>query len=349
MDRTCAESYSVVHYGLNPVRSGREFVFCLSGAEHHVFSSWRYCEGVPVQAVTGMDIKSYANPMTPEEYDLSQLRVEVFGMGRPLLMLHGWNRAGRDLKPLARLLSRDRSVHLVDLPGFGASPLPEEPSTDAEGRSTGEQSSVISPVPGAAWGTHEYGELMVRYFQSIGIQSFDLLGHSFGGRICLRIASAHPDRVGAMVLIASHGLQLPKPFRAAVRSSMLRMVRRIIRLVDTTFNTKWYTAKFVPFFGSRDYLNAGPLRSVLVKTVNEDQSENCRWIKAPTLLLWGALDTETPLAMGRRFRDLIEGSRLITLDNHGHDPFQDVGAHLCAFHIESFLRLNGESGKGRVQ
>jgi len=286
--------------------------------------------------------------MTPDDYDLSQLRVEVFGTGRPLLMLHGWNRAGRDLQPLAKLLSRDRSVHLVDLPGFGASPLPEQPSVNVEVNRTGEPSSARSPVPGSAWGTHEYGELMVRYFQSIGINSFDLLGHSFGGRVCLRIASRHQDLVGSMVLIASHGLQLPKPFKAALKSTLLKGIRRIIRLVDTTFSTKWYTAKFVPFFGSQDYLNAGPLRTILVKTVNEDQSENCRWIKAPTLLLWGALDTETPLAMGYRFRDLIEGSLLITLDNHGHDPFQDVGAHLCAFHIESFFRLMDGAGKGGV-
>lgn len=286
--------------------------------------------------------------MTPDEYDLSQLRVEVFGTGRPLLMLHGWNRAGRDLKPLARLLSRYRSVHLVDLPGFGASPLPEKPAGNSEITLAGEPRSAISPVPGSAWGTHEYGELMVRYFRSVGINSFDLLGHSFGGRICIRIASRHQDLVGSMVLIASHGLQLPKPFKAAVRSTVLKALRRIFRVVDTTFNTRLYTAKFVPFFASRDYLNAGPLRAILVKTVNEDQSENCRWIKGPALLIWGALDTKTPLAMGYRFRNLIEGSRLITFDNHGHDPFQDVGAHLCAFHIESFLRQIDESVKKGV-
>jgi pimeloyl-ACP methyl ester carboxylesterase len=284
--------------------------------------------------------------MTPDQYDLGQLRVEVFGTGRPVLMLHGWNRAGRDLKPLAQLLSRDRSVHLVDLPGFGASPLPEEPVLNSGVHASGAPSLPISSVPVSAWGTYEYGELMVRYLQSLGINSCDLIGHSFGGRICLRIASRYQDLVGSMVLIGSHGLQLPKPFKAAIRSSLLKALRSIIRLVDSTFNTKLYTARFVPFFGSRDYLNAGPLRSILVKTVNEDQSENSRRIKAPTLLLWGALDTETPLAMGRRFQELIEGSHLIALDNHGHDPFQDVGAHLCAYHIESFLRLLGNSGKG---
>jgi pimeloyl-ACP methyl ester carboxylesterase len=285
------------------------------------------------------------NGMTPQEYDLSKLRVEVFGTGRPLLMLHGWNRAGGDLKSLAALVAGDRTVHLVDLPGFGASPLPEQREVHSGVTSLGGESSVSSPMTESAWGTHEYGELMVRYLQSVGITSCDLLGHSFGGRICLRIASRYQSMVGSMVLIGSHGLQLPKPFKVAVKSRLLRTLRRIVRLVDTTFNTKLYTKKFVPFFGSRDYLNAGPLRAILVKTVNEDQSENVRWITAPTLLLWGALDTETPIAMGRRFQQLIGGARLISLDNHGHDPFQDVGAHLCAYHIESFLRRLDESGK----
>ena len=272
--------------------------------------------------------------MTPNEYDLNKLHVQVLGSGRPLLMLHGWNRAGLDLKPLATLLSAKRTIHLIDLPGFGSSPIPFYSSPDLSATET-------------AWGTTEYSELMVRYLQSHGITKCDILGHSFGGRICLRIASTHCDIVDSMVLIGSHGLQLPKPLGAAIKSAVLKSIRRVLRAIDNTFNTKLYTEKFVPFFGSRDYLNAGPLRSILVKTVNEDQSENSRFVKAPTLLLWGALDTETPLAMGQRFQQLIQGSHLVALDNHGHDSFKDVGAHLCAYHIESFLRQQDESiGKG---
>ena len=53
------------------------------------------------------------------------LNTVVKGSGRPpLIMLHGWGQSLKDLAPMGELLSRTREVHLIDLPGFGASPKP---------------------------------------------------------------------------------------------------------------------------------------------------------------------------------------------------------------------------------
>jgi pimeloyl-ACP methyl ester carboxylesterase len=231
----------------------------------------------------------------------------------------------------------------VDLPGFGRSPLPKEVGNN---NGSGEERDIndLNNKQGklSAWGTEEYGELLFRYMSGCmqkDMSVWDILGHSFGGRIALRIAARHVEMIDSLILIGSHGLQMPLTFKRACRLNWIKTLRWGARFVDGVFRTNVYSEKFIPLFGSRDYLNAGELRSILVKTVNEDQTLSVQNIQARTLLLWGARDQETPPIMGRRFKELIRESQLIELANHGHHPFEDVGAHLCAYHIIKFWGL----------
>jgi pimeloyl-ACP methyl ester carboxylesterase len=99
----------------------------------------------------------------------------------------------------------------------------------------------------------------------------------------------------------------------------------------------------VPRFGSRDYKNAGALRGILVKAVNEDATDVASKISNPTLLLWGELDQETPIWIGRKLNELIANSKLIIMPGKDHFPFLGSGAHLCAKHILGFIDTLGSS------
>lgn len=234
--------------------------------------------------------------------------------GSDVVLLHGWGRSRADFKPLSELLAWKHKVHLIDLPGFGR-----------------------SAAPPADWGTHDYAQCILNYLDKHNINRAHFVGHSFGGRISLRLAAKHPERVISLSLIGSHGLQLAQPFLRSLRSRWIAALRSIIKWSDAQFGTTWFKGWFVPKFGSRDYLAAGELRGTLVKTVTEDQTANCRKIQAPTLLLWGSRDTETPLALGERFRELISGAKLIVLQGQDHYPFKDVGSHLIAHYLLPFL------------
>lgn len=238
-----------------------------------------------------------------------------------VVALHGWGRSLGDFRPLAQLLEWEHTVHLLDLPGFGK-----------------------TPPPPADWGTSDYAEAVTAYLDQQGLEQVHLLGHSFGGRICLRLAAARQDRVKSLTLIGSHGLPAPQPLPRQLRSRAISALRTGIKWFDGQFGTEHFKNWFTPRYGSRDYLAAGKLRGTLVKTVTEDQTANCRAINAPTLLLWGALDRETPLALGERFHELISGSRLIVLEGQDHYPFRDVGAHLIAYYMLPFLREAAGSG-----
>jgi pimeloyl-ACP methyl ester carboxylesterase len=89
-------------------------------------------------------------------------------------------------------------------------------------------------------------------------------------------------------------------------------------------------------FGSPDYrATSGVMRGTFVKTVTLDLKSCLPAIQAPTLLLWGDKDQETPLSDGRIMERLIPESRLIVVAGAGHFSYLDkpafVGAVVRAF------------------
>ena len=237
------------------------------------------------------------------------------GSGRPLVMLHGWAHSIQNLRPAGELLAWEREVHLLDLPGHGK-----------------------TPPPPSVWGTEEYARAVLRYLDERQLADVDLLGHSFGGRVSIRLASAFPDRVRSLILLNSHGVRYPLPFKRRVRAQGLTALRRVLRTVDAMCGTDLYVTKYIPRFASRDYKSAGPMRETFVRLVNEDLTSELGKICAQTMLLWGERDTETPLAIARILAENIHGSKLVVLPGRGHEPFNGGGAHLCAYHVREFLR-----------
>jgi pimeloyl-ACP methyl ester carboxylesterase len=110
------------------------------------------------------------------------------GQGRPwVLALHGWQRSHRDFDTV---LDGFDAIAL-DLPGFGA-----------------------TPAPPAAWSTAEYAAAMVPVLDEMA-ETVVVLGHSFGGRVSVHLAAAHPDRIGAQVLTGVPLTRTPEPRRRA--------------------------------------------------------------------------------------------------------------------------------------
>lgn len=246
--------------------------------------------------------------------DKESLNVIKFGsQGNPILLLHGWGQTLQSLQPLGELLAREAQVHLIDLPGFGKSAPPPQD-----------------------WGSLDYAERILQYIDEQGLERVDLLGHSLGGRISIRLGSRYPDRVRSIVLINSAGLQRQRTIRQQIRTQYIKSLRKVLEVIPVYRERlkSWHSDRF----GSRDYKNAGILRGTLVKTVNEDLAEDASNIKAPTLLIWGELDTETPIEMGRRYNQIISNSKLISLPGRDHFLFQGEGSHLCAYYVKKFLQ-----------
>ena len=240
-----------------------------------------------------------------------------------LVFLHGWGANRESLRGIAVLFQHASRVHLIDLPGFGAAPLPPRD-----------------------WSTVEYADLVQQYLASRVTRPFILVGHSFGGRLTLRLAARHLPNLSAVVLMGTPGLPASASLRVIKRWG-IRTLRRVLQLVKGLTGPgalDWHTRKY----GSKDYLAAGELRQVLVRTVNENLTDTARQVECPALLIWGTDDTETPPSLAFRYRDLMRGpSRIAMLPHKDHHLYTGTGAHLCAFKMRQWLQtaLGGQAGR----
>jgi pimeloyl-ACP methyl ester carboxylesterase len=240
------------------------------------------------------------------------LSVKLLGKTGPhLILLHGWGNSHFNLLPLGTLLSKSYQVHLIDLPGFGAS----------------------SPPP-SHFGYQDFAKTILAYCERTGITRAAVLGHSFGGKVAVGMSEICPAKIERLILIGSSGI----PSQMSVKKLGLKLVAKGMKFFDALFHQTTFQTYFAPRFGSKDWKEAGAMRPILVRSIQEDLSESFKKIQCPTLLIWGAQDLETPLWMGKKISQLISKSQLIVYPQAGHHPFEDTGAHLAARHILSFLK-----------
>jgi pimeloyl-ACP methyl ester carboxylesterase len=270
---------------------------------------------------SGSRYKTLASPSSRDllKYlDMTASPLHVVTLGSPtlppLLMMHGWGHSLEALRPLGELLSTVAHVHLIDLPGFGGSPKPE---TD--------------------WDTSQYAIRIAEYLDDKKLKGVWILGHSFGGRVSIQLAARRPELVSKVLLINSGGLLRKRTFRQQLRMRSIRLLVKGAKTLEQLTGSSFLKDRFAARFGSVDYKNAGALRGILVKAVNEDLTMQATQMRQKTLLIWGEYDNETPREMGERLQRLISNSQLIILPGRDHLPFAGAGAHLCAVYIKKFL------------
>lgn len=237
--------------------------------------------------------------------------------GPELLMLHGWKQSIDSLHPLGKLLSKNFQVYIVDLPGFGKTPFIPKNNTTAH-----------------------YVQYVKDFIEDKKIKP-SLIGHSFGGKISVKLASLYPDILDEkLILFGTPGLPRKKSLKQVLRLAFIKSTGRIFKFIDSLFKTKLFENKIAANFGSRDYKEAAELRNLLVNTVNEDLSIFASKIKLDTLILSGKLDEESPISQAKGYNSLIENSKLTIMPHHDHFPFSDVGSHLCYKLVNNFLNNN---------
>ena len=223
------------------------------------------------------------------QVDLS-LNYEVYGQGKRLLLLHGWGSSLQSFISIVNPLSAAFQVLLVDLPGFGQSPLPAR-----------------------ALGINEYAQAVESFIETLGIEEIFVLGHSFGGAVAISLA-AHSRRVKKIILEDSSGIRI-KPISLKLKILLFKFIKKITPL-SAQENLR-------RLFGSSDYQQAGPLKDTLVKVVNEDLRPNLSKVTAPTLIIWGENDKETPIKHARALKEGILNSEITVIKNSGHFPHLD--------------------------
>ena len=174
----------------------------------------------------------------------------------------------------------------------------------------------MTPEPPEAWSVTEYMELTAALVRQLGIAGADVIAHSFGGRVALLLAATHPDAVGKLVLTGCAGIR-PRA-RRTLKSRAYRFLRAV---ADNGLTRKLFRGRvdawreaLVRKFGSADYRALAPsMRATFNRVIAQDLRPILPKIQAPTLLIWGAEDRETPIWMGEVMEKEIPDAALIRL------------------------------------
>lgn len=225
------------------------------------------------------------------------------GSGDPVLILHGWGGRIESMAPVVECLADSFRVVALDLPGFGA-----------------------SPVPATVWGTGEYAAFVRGVMTSLDVSRAHIVGHSFGAKTSLCLAATHPEAVGKMILVASSGLRSAPSMKARAKRAASRAARAAGRAGRPGRVLKEAAYKRL---ASEDYRNSGPLRPILVKVVNEDLGHLLGSVTASTLLVWGTADDAVPVSHARRMEAAIPDAGLVLFQGAGHFAYLDEPQKFC--------------------
>jgi pimeloyl-ACP methyl ester carboxylesterase len=109
-----------------------------------------------------------------------EMYYEEYGVGKPLVLLHGFGGCAQNWQPFTAELSEHHRLIVVDLRGHGHSTNPENRFTHREAASD-----------------------VFLLLEKLGVGHFSAMGMSSGGMILLHMATSQPERIDAMVLISA--------------------------------------------------------------------------------------------------------------------------------------------------
>lgn len=254
--------------------------------------------------------------LTPSTYHWHDLPVATWktGTGRPLILIHGWGSRASALMPLARSLAGIRTCHLLDLPGFGE-----------------------SPEPPTAFSVDDYADLVSDWIDSMGETPVDLLVHSYGARIALKLLSRSKgaERFDKVLITGGAGLTPKRSagyYRKRAIATLLKTPLRLLpgRLRERASNRLRQT-RIWKSLGSSDYNQlSGVMRETFVRSVTESLDDTLPRIEQEVLLVWGTDDTATPMDQAKRMEKGIRNAVLIPVEGAGHYAFLDKPRHVSA-------------------
>lgn len=187
--------------------------------------------------------------------------------------------------------------------------------------------------------TYSWKEVFEPLAKSFHVIAVDLKG--FGGEVALNVALDNPERVAGLILIDSLGVQVPGSGSLAPSYLLIPVVGRLLtalalrsdKLVRAGLEKSFYdrnkvtnervAAYYLPLQTRGGQLAALRARTQIGQFPVETELGR---INVDTLILWGAQDALIPVAAGHKLNALIKRSKLVTFDNCGHLPQEEMPA-----------------------
>lgn len=234
--------------------------------------------------------------------DQGIVHYEVYGRGRPVILLHGWLGSWGLWQETMAYLGRYYRTYALDFWGFGESGKKRE-----------------------TYAVQDFVSLVNQFMEQLGILRAPLVGHSMGGTVSLLLAIQHPERVRKVTVIGSPivGTSLStllklfgrRPVAYIVHNNLwgLKLGFRILGRLYSS-DPRWYEMM------NRD-LSQTTLDSFLLSIAslrNTDVRPNLGKISVPVMGMYGHKDI---VVNSRQWKPLLDGvphARIERFPGSGH-------------------------------
>jgi pimeloyl-ACP methyl ester carboxylesterase len=240
--------------------------------------------------------------------------VEI-GEGEPIVFVHGISGSWQNWLENLPHFGRTRRAIALDLPGFGASPMPSWPLD----------------VPA-------YGRLIHDFCEKLGVEGGTIVGNSLGGFVAAEAVTAAPGRFERLALVSAAGIintWNPEERAVAIAFTWKTLSPFFVSGGREIVNRpRLRRAVFGPFVRYPNRLGAELLweqldsgltscpgfGEVLHAVIRHDIRERLAAIDIPTLIVWGFNDHVIPVQAALSYHRRIPHSQLEIFERTGHVP-----------------------------
>ena len=239
---------------------------------------------------------------SPVDHVESDFAWREMGQGRAVLFLHGLGLTRTGWEPQLQGLSDNRRCVAWDMPGYGDS------------------------APLAEMTFEHVADSVVRFLEIIGETEVDVVGLSFGGMQALHTALRHPDRVGRLV-VASTSPAFGLDGTDADEWRRARMARVdagetpadiAVDVLASVAGEGLHPSALHQLAASFARIPADGLRAACELLPSHDVRDRLAAVAAPTLVVVGEHDVETPVAYAEALAAGIPDSRMVVMEGVGH-------------------------------
>lgn len=232
------------------------------------------------------------------------------GRGPTLLLVHSSSGDLKDWDHWVQVLSKDYRVVRLDLPAFG----------------------LTGPVPSGNYSVDRYLTMVDALMDHLGIERFAIAGISYGGLIAFRYSGTRLDRITALILGNSAGIEYGG--RRGTTEKVIERVPHFTPRLRTLQETESFLNvvindpdKVTPELVQRktDYANrVGRDRESFVATQLYERGNPLRVlgrVRAPALVLWGGDSRGLSPETAQAFVDAMtnaKSTQKIVYDGGGH-------------------------------
>jgi pimeloyl-ACP methyl ester carboxylesterase len=237
------------------------------------------------------------------------------GSGEPLVLIHGIGSRWQVWNPVLPILEREREVIAIDLPGFGASPM---------------------PPPDIPAGLESLTDSVIGLLDELGLERPHVAGNSLGGWLSLELAKA--GRVASATALSPAGFWTGQ--EGLYSRALLFVAVRASRLSRPY--TEWLTATparrrlaYRQFMSRPELIPAedaalqsrglsdAPWFDATLKAMIHRHFQHGEQIEVPVTIAWAELDQILPPRQALWAARMIPSARSTTLYGCGHVPTYD--------------------------